>query len=151
MIRYTDLTAHHHMVADSYATGEPALSGDDAVPANGDVVCNVHEIVDLCSFANDGVVATTPVDRGSSADFHVVVNDDAAELRNFKMSFRVGKISEAVLANPAAGVEDHTVTDDGMDDRRTRSDRAIAADAYVRTDTPPRSKELKLKPAAFPN
>ena len=134
MIRDSDLTSHHHMVADGRTASEPTLPGDDAVPSNGDVVCNVHEIVDLRSFANDSVVTTTSVDRGAGADFHLVVNDDAAELRNFEMSFRVGEISEAILANPAAGVEDHIVADDSMDDCRPRSDRAVAADAHVRTD-----------------
>ena len=41
-----------------------------------DVVRDLHQIVDLGAFADDGITGRAAVDRGIGADFHVVLDDD---------------------------------------------------------------------------
>ena len=98
------------------------------------VVCDLDEIVDLGALADDGVAGRAAVDRRIGADFDVVLNDDAPGLRDFLMSLRTRQIAEAVLADASAGMDDHAVADQSVQDRGAGADRAIAADADIGTD-----------------
>ena len=43
---------------------------------------DMHEIIDFGAFADHGVADAAAVDGGAGADLDVVVDDDAADLRN---------------------------------------------------------------------
>ena len=85
MIGDADLAAHHDEISHLRAAGYAGLRGDHAVPPDADVVRDLHEIVDLGALADDRVAGRAAVDRGVGADLHVVLDDDAAGLRDFLM------------------------------------------------------------------
>src|SRR5690606_18406852 len=89
---------------------------------------------DFRAFAYDGVPNRTSIDRRSGANFNVVLDDDAADLRDLRMPSRTHDITEAVLTDPAAGMKDHPVADQGMRERAMRPDAAIAPDPDASPD-----------------
>ena len=134
MIGDADFAAQHHEISQPRAARNADLPGDHAVPADDDVVRDLHKIVDLGALADDGVAGRAAVDRDVGADFHVVLNDDAADLRDFPMALRRRQIAEPVLADAGAGMDDHAVADQRVQHRRAGADRAIAADRDARAD-----------------
>ena len=66
------------------------------------------------------------------ADLHVVLDDDAADLRHLEVALRPHGEAEAVLADAHARMEDDPVAEEGMGDRHVGADRAVAADLDLR-------------------
>ena len=56
------------------------------MPPDADIVANLHQVVDLGALADHGVAHGAAVDRGAGADFDVVLDDDAADLRNLAVA-----------------------------------------------------------------
>ena len=52
----------------------------------------------------------------------------------FEIAFAVHHEAEAILADPAAGMNDDPIADQGIADRRARADRAVAPDAHLGAD-----------------
>ena len=134
MIGDRHLAADHHAVAQSDAASHPRLACDNAVAADDNVVGNLYEVVDFRAFADHGVTTAAPVNSCASADLNIVVNNYAAELRYFRSPASARDIAESILPNSATGMDDHVVADDGMNDRGTMPNGAIAANANVRSD-----------------
>ena len=89
MIGDADLPAHHDEIARPSTLPEmPACPAIRQCRPMRDVVRDLHEIVDLGALADDGVAGRAAVDRGVGADLDVVLNDDAAGLRDFLMALR---------------------------------------------------------------
>src|SRR5262245_14227687 len=99
----------HDEILQRHAARDSDLRHQHTMPPNGNIVANLHQIIDLGSLADHGVAIGTAVDRAASADFHVVLDDDAADLRHFRMAVPAERIAEAVLAETAAGMNDHAV------------------------------------------
>jgi hypothetical protein len=68
------------------------------------------------------------------ADLDVILDDDAAGLRNFLMTPPRRQKAKSVLADADAGMDNDAVADQGVKDRRMRADGAVPADANVRPD-----------------
>ena len=81
------------------------------MPADGHIVADLDQIVDLGAFADHGVAQSAPVDGGAGADFDVVLDDHAPDLRHFQPLAAVGHVAEAVLADGAAGMDDDAVAE----------------------------------------
>ena len=105
VIRDADLAPQHHVIAEHDAAGEPAFGADDAMPADRAVVADLHEIIDLGPLADHGVAAAAAVDRGVGADLDIVLDDDAAKLRNLDVTRGARMVAESVLTDPAAAVQ----------------------------------------------
>ena len=105
----------------------------DAVPADLAVVSDLAKIIDLARFADHGVPDAAAVDRHAGADLDVVLDDDAAGLRNLLLRGIFG-VAETVLADAAAGMDDDAIADQRMRDRAAGADPAVAADRDVGTD-----------------
>ena len=101
------------------------------MPADRTVVSDLDQIVDFGAFADDRVARGAPIDRRIGADFDVVLNDGPPRLRDFLVTLRRRQIAEAVLADACAGMDDHPVADQSVQDRSARADRAVAADTNV--------------------
>ena len=112
------LAAQHGEIADRHAAGNPDLGDDQAMPADRAVVSDLDQVVDLGALADDRVAGGAAVDRGIGADFDVVLDDDAAGLRDFLMALRRRQIAKAVLADAGASMDDDAIADQGMRDRR---------------------------------
>ncbi len=98
------------------------------MPADADIVAYLHQVVDLGALADHGIAYRTAVDGGTCADFHIVLDDDAPDLRDLEIAFAVHHEAEAILPNLAAGMNDDPIADQGIADRSAGADRAIASD-----------------------
>ena len=76
-----DLAAKGHEIAEFGAARNTGLGHDDAMPSNHHVVPDLHEIINFRAFPDHRVAQGAPVDRRIGADFDVVLDDHAADLR----------------------------------------------------------------------
>src|SRR5580698_1463752 len=104
------------------------------MPADQAVVSDLHKIVDFGALADDGVTGRAAVDRGVSADLHVILNDDPAILWNFLMALRTRQIAESVLPDTDAGMNDDAIADQCPKNACAGANRTIASDANIRSD-----------------
>src|SRR5262249_46850553 len=102
--------------------------------ANRDIVADLYQVVDLGPLADDGVAGAAAVDGGAGADLDIVLDDDAADLRDLEMSRRSHHEAETVLADADAGMDDHAVADERVHERGAGADRRVAADPNARAD-----------------
>src|ERR1051325_10450378 len=98
------------------------------MPTDMGVVPNLHQIINLGAFADDGVTKRATVNRRRRADFHAILNDDAAKLRYFDVAFGAARKAEPGLTNLRAGQYEHVVTQIGVCDRDIACDFTIASD-----------------------
>src|SRR5262249_4164340 len=129
MVGNADLSGQHGEIADRHAARYADLRNNQAMPADRAVVSNLHEIVDLGAFTNNGVAGGAAVDCGVGTDLDVVLDDHAAGLRNLLMAARRRQETESVLSNPDPGMNDDAVADQGVKNGGLRTDRAVPADA----------------------
>src|SRR5215471_4830505 len=134
MVVDADTGAKDHEILDCHTARNSGLRHQHAMTSNGNIVADLHQVVDLGALPYDGVAIGPSVDGAASADLDVVLNDDAPNLRHLHVAGGRHHISEPVLANVGAGVNDHAVTQQGMNDGTAGADRAIAADADGRSD-----------------
>src|SRR5258707_7036827 len=104
------------------------------MPPNGDIVADLHKVVDFCPLAYHGVAVGATINRAPGSNFHVILNDDAADLWHFRVRAPAQRIAKAVLAETAARMNDHPVPDQGMQNRALRADRTIASAGHARPD-----------------
>ena len=103
------------------------MTADDAIMAN------LAKIIDLGSFTDHSVAHSTAVNLGPGANFNIIVNDHAANLRHFNVPIGARHIAEAVLANVAAGMDNDAVADMRIGDRQVAP---IAQSRPMRTRCP---------------
>src|SRR5690606_2271318 len=104
------------------------------VPANDNVMANLNEIINLCTFADDRIAQRAPIDGAVRADLDIVLNDHAADLRNLQVSLRSHGETEAILADRDSGVDDDVIAYERVRDHGARPDIAIAADGAAIAD-----------------
>ncbi len=97
MVVHADLAAQHDEIAEPRRTGNTDLTDDDTMAADLHVVGDLHEIVDLRALTDHRVEHMAAVDRGIGADLHIVLDDDAADLRNLGMLLPAELEPEPVL------------------------------------------------------
>src|ERR1700681_198613 len=103
--------------------------------ADRGVVSDLHQVIDLGALADGGIAPGAPVDCRPGADLHVVLDDDATDLRHLDVPpLSILNVTEAILADAHAGMHDDAIADQRVHDARTGTDRAIAADAHVGAD-----------------
>ena len=99
------------------------------MPSDHYVVPDLHKIINFRALADQWCPARRPaVNSRIGADFHVVLNDDPADLRDFEVAGLAHGKAEPVLADGHAGVDRDAVADQGMGDGGIRPDIAVAAD-----------------------
>src|SRR6202035_6159593 len=99
------LARHHHIISHLDAARYADLRDNDAVSPDRAVVADLHQIVDLGALADDGIAAGAAVDGRIGAYLHIVLNDDAAGLRDFFMALRARQIAKTVLADTGARMD----------------------------------------------
>ena len=106
MIGNADLPRQHREITYINAPRYPDLRDNQAMATDRAVVSNLHEIVDLSAFADHRIAGGATVDGRVGADFDVVLNDDAPGLWDLLMTARRRQITEAVLPDADAGMDD---------------------------------------------
>ena len=112
----------------------PGLGNNDAVAAHADVVPNLHQIINLRTFADHGIAQSASIDSYARADFHFVLHDHPAELWNLVVAICVGGETKSRLADLCAGKDQDPIAEIGMGDRYIAGDLAILADCHARAD-----------------
>lgn len=125
------LAGEDDVVADASASGDAGLGDDEAMFADLDVVSDLNEVVDFCTFADDGSSEARSINGGIRADFDVIFDDDDSELGDFCM-FTVNFFeAEAIAADDGSRVEDNAIPNFA-----TREDGGtwveVAVSSYVR-------------------
>src|SRR5829696_154009 len=134
MVVDCDAATQDHHIFQRRAPGKSRLRHNNAMTADAHIVADLHQIVDLGALADYGVADRAAVDGRAGADFHIVLNDDASDLRHFRMRALIQHVAEAVLADMTAGVDDDAVADQAMHQRSAGADRAVTADAHAWAD-----------------
>ncbi len=94
-----------------------------------DVVSDLHKIVYLCAFTDEGASESGAVDGGIGSNFHIAFNHDDPELSNFGV-FTIDFLkTESVTSDDASGVDDDAIFDlAAVEDGRSRMEDAMGAD-----------------------
>ncbi len=108
------LTPEHRVFADLGAAADTILGDDNAVFTNDDVVGDLHEVVDLGAFADEGVAECAAINSAVGPDLDVVLDHDAADLRDFAVMILIKNITVAIGADDGAGVNADTVADPAL-------------------------------------
>ena len=91
----------------------PDLRDHQAMLADGHVVGDLHQVIDLGAPADDRRAQRAAIDGHVGADLHVVADDHVADLRHFAVHAAVLHVAEAIRADHRAGVDAHAVADLG--------------------------------------
>src|SRR6267142_2268751 len=135
MVVDAHLGAQRDVVTDRQAAREPDLGREQAVPADGYIVADLDLIVDFGTLADHRIPQAAAVDGGSGADFHIVLDQDAAGLRHLDVALGAEENETiAVLADAAGRMDQDIVADQGELDRGAGADIAVAADLDVGAD-----------------
>ena len=112
MIGDADLPADEDALADHDRAREASLCGDDRPLADLAVVTDVDLRVELCPAPDDRRTDGPRGDRAKRTDVHVVLDDDATELRDLaRLAVRAGDEAEARGADHGAGRDRHACPD----------------------------------------
>src|SRR5262249_39443236 len=106
------LAGDHHIVASAAGAGNAHLADQQIVSADPAVVSDLHEIIDLRSFADPRGLERAAVDGRAGADLHVVADLDVAELWHLDMSAILKAVAKTIRANHRVGMHDHAVAKD---------------------------------------
>ena len=97
------------------------------------IMRNMHQIIELAALANDRVAQGTSVNQPHCRLFHISLQNNATNLRNFHMAASRCK-AEPVAAYIGAAMNNHAVTQQGIGDSGIGAHRAIAAQHHAMTD-----------------
>ena len=101
----------------------------------GHIVADLDLIVDFGALADHGVAQAAAIDGGAGADLDVVLDQHPAGLGHLQMALRTEEHEAiAVLADAAAGMDQHIIADQGALDRRAGADIAVPADLDAGAD-----------------
>src|SRR3984957_12874599 len=132
MIVDSHLRAQRHMIANRQATSQSYLGGQQTVPPNRHIVADLDLVVDFRTLADYSVAQAAAVDSRSRPDLHLILDQNAAGLRDLQMAFRAKENEpKAVLPDAAAGMDEHPIADQGELDGGSRADVAIPPDPDI--------------------
>ena len=105
MTNHSALSAELTLIADGGGSGNPHLRCQKTVSADGDVVCDMDQVVDLGASSDGGVAQNSPVDGTETADLHPVTQDDSAAVGNSQGTVGVTHESEAVSTDDGSRMD----------------------------------------------
>src|SRR4029079_12221332 len=96
VIAETDLSANDEIILDHRTAGNTGLRRDDDALADLDVVGDLDEVVDLCTFADAGLAQSSAIYARICSYLDVVLDDDGADLRKFYIAVVAANEPESV-------------------------------------------------------
>lgn len=126
--RDSNLAGKDHVIAQLRTTGDSGLGHDQAMLAQGHIVGNLDEIIDLGAAPDDRRTKCPAINGDVGADLDIIANKHAADLGNFAMDPCVLNITKAVRADDSSGMNPHPISNLS---RRIQSD--IREKIYVFT------------------
>src|SRR5207248_10637201 len=100
-----------------------SLCRDNGMFSDDDVVCHLHEIVDLCSLLDPSAAKTGAIDGCICTDLDVIIDLNDTDLRHFFIPPLRRFKTKTSCANACHAVNDHA-----------RADASALADGNVRAD-----------------
>ncbi len=91
---------------------------------------DLHQIINLAAVADDGIRPRPPVDARIGANFDIVTDDHAPQLRHIEMAFRRHVETESPLTDAYARMEQAVVADGAMTKGGVGADVGIVADRH---------------------
>src|SRR3954453_10971166 len=135
MVGDPDVARQDHVVPDPGAPRDPDPGHEQAALPDADVVCHVHQIVQLGPPADDRVVEAAPVHAGVGAHFDVVLQDAPPDVGDPDVPGGAGKIPEPISSDHRPGLEHHPAADPRPGVAHDPgADHAVIADGYPVTD-----------------
>ena len=134
MIVHGDAAAQNDKVFQRDAARHRCLRDNHAVAANDHIVAHLYQIVDLSPLPDHGVADCAAIDRRAGADLDAILDDHASDLRHLPVRAPLLQISESILADMAAGMNDHAIAHKAVRESGTGSDRTVASDPDVGAD-----------------
>src|SRR6185503_18057993 len=136
VVRDPDLAGEHHVVVDDAASGDADLGRKQDTPSNLDPVSDLHQVVHLGTGADARLAHCRPIDSRIRSDLDVVLNHDAAPLRDLQMrAVGLPGDSKSLAPNDGALLQDDTVAKHAaVTDRHLRTHDAVFADTRARPD-----------------
>src|SRR5919201_2096195 len=132
VVGHTDLSGQDDAASQPRAAGDADLRDQDRVLADLHVVTELHEIVDLGPAADDRIAECRAVDRAVRTDLDVVLDDDAARLRNLAMPRAVEGEAKPVGADDRAGMHQHALSQSRSgEERHVGAEHALLADLHA--------------------
>ncbi len=129
------LSRHDDVVTELRRSGDAGLRDDQTVLADANVVCDLHEVVDLRALADHGFAECAPVDGRIRSDLDIVFDPYDSDLRNLAMPSAHDNESVAVGPDHHAAVHNASASDlRAVVDRDVRVDDRVAADHDVLAD-----------------
>src|SRR5882724_13410279 len=132
MIVDSHLRAQRDMIANREATSQSYLGSQQTVSPNRHIVTDLDLVVDFRALADHGVAQAAAVDGRSCPDLHLILDQNAASLRDLQMAFRAKENEPiAVLSDAAAGMDEDLIADQRELDGRSCADVAIPPDPDI--------------------
>jgi hypothetical protein len=128
MVRNPYLTTKNHGVAKRDASGKTNLTGQHAVLTHHYVVPDMHKIINLGSPADDGVAERAAVNRDVGSDFNVVVDEDAAQLRNPEVTLRTLFKAKSILSDARPRKDPDSIANQRMTQCHMSADPTLTPD-----------------------
>src|SRR3989338_4583358 len=107
----TGLTGQDCPFPDVDAAGNPDLRYNDTILPQHNIVGDLHQIVDFCTLADDGLVESRPVNGRIGPALNVLFNHDRPDLGDFFMHPVNVDISKTIGAYDGAAVNDGVFAD----------------------------------------
>ena len=136
MVRDADLSREETVVPHLRSACDACLGRGNGILADLHVVADLDQVVEFHAPADDRRVGLGPVDAGVGADFHVVFDDDVAQLRNLvEAACGIGNEAEAVGADHRTRMQDAAAADHApLVNLDTRVEDRSVADGHAVTD-----------------
>ena len=134
MTSHSCLAAEHDVILECRTPSNSNLGAQDAVFTNGDIVPDLHQVIDLGALADQRSAKSRTIDRTIGSDFNIVLQNYVSNLRDFLMTAPDEFVSKSVTSNHNARVKSHSIVQNTFGlDRTTRHHPAIISDLSVPT------------------
>ena len=103
--------------------------------ANGNVMSDLHEVIDLRAAFNHRAPEGGAIDRDIGSQFHIVFDTDNTQLGNLVMPPFVLHVPKAVAPDDGSAMNDHPGADEApFPHRHIRIEHAVVADRGIVSD-----------------
>src|SRR5262245_1213503 len=96
--------------------------------ADAYIVAYLNQVVDLGALANDRVADRAAIHRRAGPDLNVILDNNTADLRHFKMPLAAHHKAEAILPDIASRMDNDPIANKCIADGRIGADRTITSD-----------------------
>src|SRR5665213_1819810 len=81
VVLYRDASCEHNEILKRRTAGNSHLRHQDTVATDTYVMADLDQVVDFCALADHGIANGATIDGSAGADFDIVLDDDACDLR----------------------------------------------------------------------